>query len=298
MINQRFLAPCLAAMMAFSASAQVYISEIAVNVPGGDTGYEFWELRGTPGLSLAGYYLMSLEGQGTTGKGDINQFFDLGAYSLGANGYLVGVQNNTPYTIAPGATVVKETTQDGWGLAGNSIGYSTDSTTSSDMENSATGILLVRVASGGTAPSVTLDLDTDTDGLLDLPEGWTVVDSVGLLDSVSAAEADRAYGAITFRNGTVGTNMLGNVFTISTETATSLYVARKGETTGSTDADWLGAALTGSAGNFSILRSTEPGAVWVPISDFVLGGPPVPEPSTLALFGCAAALLFLRRKQA
>ncbi len=101
-------------MLASAANAQVWINEVLTNPNGSDSGAtsgnEYFELRGTPNLSLSGYYLLSLEGQGTTARGDINQFFDLGAYSIGANGYLFARQNFSLYTAtAPGATVVQNT---------------------------------------------------------------------------------------------------------------------------------------------------------------------------------------------
>ena len=90
----------------------VYINEVLPNPPGSDTGNEYFELRGTPNMSLAGYYLISVEGQGTAaaGKGDINQFFELGAFSLGANGYLFARQAGSLYTVTdPKATVIENT---------------------------------------------------------------------------------------------------------------------------------------------------------------------------------------------
>ena len=77
-----------------ASASEVYINEVLPNTPGSDTGNEYFELRGTPNLPLTGYYLISVEGQGTgtPGKGDINQFFDLSAFSLGANGYLFARQ--------------------------------------------------------------------------------------------------------------------------------------------------------------------------------------------------------------
>ena len=87
----------LLASVSLAAAGQVYINEVLPNPPGSDStassGNEFFELRGTPNMSLSGYYLLSLEGQGSTGRGDINQFFDLGAFSLGANGYLFARQH-------------------------------------------------------------------------------------------------------------------------------------------------------------------------------------------------------------
>ncbi len=117
------------AVLALAASitnaGPVWINEVLTNPNGSDstatTGNEHFELRGTPNMSLSGYYLLSIEGGGTTGRGDINQFFDLGSFSIGANGYLFARQNFSPYTAtAPGATVIQNTAGQGWGLNGAS----------------------------------------------------------------------------------------------------------------------------------------------------------------------------------
>jgi hypothetical protein len=267
-------------------------------------GVEYFELRGTPGMSLAGYYLLSLEGQGTTGRGDVNQYFDLGAYSIGANGYLLGLQFGSPYTpTAVGATVIQNSPSQGWGQAntavGSSVGHYSDGS-QLDLENSATTILLVNIGSGA-APALSTDLDADEgDGLLDLPAGWTVVDSVGLMDTTGTAPAatDMSYGAITLRLGAIGASGLGNIIQVP-GTGSNLYAARKGVSTGSTADDWFGAVLTGSGGSFTIgANSTEPFYSGKAIAEMVFGGPnpAVPEPSSLALLGLGGLALFLRRK--
>jgi hypothetical protein len=40
-----------------AANAQVYINEFLANPIGADGGNEYFELRGSPGFSLAGHYL-------------------------------------------------------------------------------------------------------------------------------------------------------------------------------------------------------------------------------------------------
>ena len=76
-----FLSVSLLAAVSTVSHAQVYINEVLANPPGADSnatrGLELFELRGTANMSLSGFYLLSLEGQGTTGRGDVNQFFDL-----------------------------------------------------------------------------------------------------------------------------------------------------------------------------------------------------------------------------
>ncbi len=267
--------------------AQVWISEVVPNTPGADTGNEYFELRGTPNLSLSNYYLISLEGQGTTGRGDINQFFDLGAFSLGANGYLFARQAGSKYSnVHPDATVMENTVGTGWGQVnggGSTVGHTADGP-QVDLENAATTILLVNIGAG-IVPTNTIDLDTNNDGVLDLPTGWTVVDSVGIMDgSAGAAATDFSYGAITFRapdtNGAyVGSCAYGNIINIPgplTTSAGTFYVGRKGESTGSTANDWIGAIVNGAAASplaFYFYSASDPAYTGMLLSDMIYGGP-------------------------
>ena len=63
---KRFLLPLVTGIaFATQIQGQVWINEMLANPPGSDStagvGLEYFELRGTPGLSLAGYYFISLE---------------------------------------------------------------------------------------------------------------------------------------------------------------------------------------------------------------------------------------------
>lgn len=298
----------ITALLTCGAGAQVYINEVLPNTPGSDTGNEHFELRGTPGLSLAGYYLLSLEGGGTTGRGDINQFFDLGSFSIGANGFLFAQQSGSPYTsTAPGATVIQNTAGTGWGLTGAStIGHSGDGT-QVDLENGTTTLLLINLG-GGVAPSLTQDMDSDNDGLLDpLPAGWSIVDSIGIIDGAATqAATDFSYGAITLRVGgaAAGSSMYGNIVDVPgvpPTTAGVFYVGRKGNSTGSTADDWFGAILSGSAGdplNITFSSASDPLFQGLKTPDMIFGGPnPVPEPGTLAILGlsCLGHVLFRKK---
>jgi len=305
------------AVLALAASItnaqQVWINEVLTNPNGSDstltpttTGNEHFELRGTPNMSLAGYSLLSIEGGGTTGRGDINQFFDLGSFSLGANGYLFARQNYSLYTAtAPGATVIQNAAGQGWGLNGAStVGHNHDGS-QVDLENGTTTMMLINRGSGA-APTLTLDLDTNDDGWLDpLPAGWSIVDSVGIIEgSATGGATDWSYGAVTLRvqGAAAGSSQYGNIVDIAgapPTTSGAMWVGRKGESTGSTPDDWFGAILTGSASdplNITFSSVNDPVIQGLKLPDMVFGGANIPEPGTLALLGLGGLAIFLRRK--
>ncbi len=301
----------LALVASLTNAQQVWINEVLTNPNGSDstatTGNEHFELRGTPNLSLLGYYLLSIEGGGTTGRGDINQFFDLGAFSIGANGYLFARQNSSLYTLtAPGAAVIQNTAGQGWGLNGAStVGHNHDGT-QVDLENGTTTMMLINIGAGS-APTVTLDLDANDDGFLDaLPTGWSIVDSVGIIEgSATGGATDFSYGAVTLRvQGAAAGNALSGVIVevpgAPPTTSGAMYVGRKGASTGSTADDWFGAILNGSASdplNITFAYASDPFYQGMKLPDMVFGGlNPVPEPGTLTLLGLGSLALFLRRK--
>ena len=268
-------------------SGVCWINEVLTNPNGSDstasTGNEHFELRGTPGMSLSGYYMLSVEGGNPAGstKGDINQFFDLGAFSIGENGYLFARQNLSLYTAtATGATVIQNTAGQGWGQTGSTVGYSGDGT-QVDLENGTTTIMLINIGSG-IAPELAMDLDADDDGVLDtLPDGWSIVDSVGIIDGADPqAATDRSYGAITLRVGgaAAGSSQYGNIVDVPgapTTTAGAFYVGRVGDSTGSTSADWFGAILNGTSGdplNITFASTSNPYYQGMKLPDMVLGG--------------------------
>ena len=306
------LAVLLFVSSAASAAGPVYINEVLTNPNGSDsttsTGNEHFELRGPPGTPLSGYYLLSIEGGGTTGRGDINQFFDLGAFSIGANGYLFARQNFSLYApTAAGATVLQNTAGQGWGLTTgpSTVGHSGDGT-QVDLENGTTTIMLINIGAGS-APAVTLDLDANDDGWLDaLPAGWSIVDSVGIIEgSATGGATDFSYGAITLRvqGAAAGSSKYGNIVEVPgapPTTAGAFYVGRRGESTGSTAGDWFGAILNGSASaplSITFASTSDPFYQGMVLPDMVFGGAnPIPEPGSLALLGLGGLALFLRRK--
>ena len=100
-----------------------------------------------------------------------------------------------------------------------------------------------------TAPAIGSDIDADDNGVPDGPvyAGWTILDSVGILDADGLG--DIAYGAINFRRNPAATAS-GVIVSISFNPD---YVGRTGNTTGSAASDWVASSsLGGTAPNWTL----------------------------------------------
>jgi hypothetical protein len=224
--------------------SQLLINEIFINPPdpAGDTGHEYLEFRGTPGATIPGdYYLVSIEGDG--GTGTVDQIFTLGGMTIGSNGYLVLRQAGNLYTVDPNSSVVTATGT-GWGT--------TFSNLVNDLENGSNTFMLIRSA---TAPVPSADVDATGDGVLDGDAtSWTIVDSIGIMDG---GLTDTAYATINFSATGAGVSG-GTIFNLTTFDTVGLdgftpdYLARLGNTTGQTAADWVASDALGTAPSFTI----------------------------------------------
>ena len=135
----------VAGLMGATAAGAVSLNEWVSNDIGTDD-QEFIELTGEPATSLDGYSVVLIEGEGTS-AGIMDRVIDLTGYSIGASGFFV---IGDPL-VSPDLEM--------------STGF---------IENGGNNIILVQdiQQSQGT------DIDTDNDGVEDLPIG-TVVDAVG-----------------------------------------------------------------------------------------------------------------------
>ncbi len=239
-----------------------YINEIYFDPPGsgGDLAYEYIELRGTPSMSLDDHYLIFLENENnvlnTGNPGTIDTMFDLSGESFGSNGFLTLRQQSTPFTVTPGTTdLVDAGINDGWGGINSTLNYhaAIDSGTGQPnlvIENSGFTAMLIHNSGGASfAPAIGQDLDLDNNGLdpagsddNDWNDHWTILDAIGIHSEFGEAQYGRLYAPINF-----GPEGPTNIEPGATYVAVGYeieYIARWGNSTGQTAADWHISNLT------------------------------------------------------
>ena len=265
----------------------MYINEIYLDPPGssGDLVYEYIELRGSSGASLADHYLIVLENEtnsATANPGQIEAVFDLGSLSspfLGSNGFLTLRQAGGNYsTFDPNSNNLQNTLSGfTWGSGDlSSVGFM-DEGNNGVLENSGgTFILLKNNGGASTAPTITspdlIDLDADNDNELDagsILDSWTILDSIGI-NGDPGEPAGFMYAPINFSLATPPGG--GNVPAGATFVDVGFeieYFGRWGNSTGSTAADWHIANLTndnasGFDGPTDFRQSAEPHGINTP----------------------------------
>ncbi len=263
------------AIVAAPAGAGLFINEVFWDAPTNpaDATHEYIELRGTPCLSLANHYLIFVEAENNEfnngGAGLIENIFNLNDFSLGANGYLALRQRSNPnavfadYTVHPKATDLRNTgATAGFGSgAGSTIGASNitnQGVANGQIENGGWTAMLIRNDGDPVtnAPTLNFDLDIGNDGL-DVStgrDGWTVLDSIGILAEGLESEFGRTYGKMNFLfdvsadipdfDPTAHIEPGTNYEAISWPELEAEYVGRWGNSTGSLPADWHLANVT------------------------------------------------------
>ncbi len=251
----------LAALLAAAGAANgaTRINEFFFNPSGTDNGFEFFELAGTPGQSLANTWLLIVEGDGS-GAGVIDQAFDLSSFSLGSNGLFLWRDAATVLNPAPDA-----------GTTINVADFNPD------IENGTNTWLLVTGFSGALGN----DLDTDNDGALDSSPWASVIEAVGYTDgaagdiqyaSLFGGNTAVAGGGIDIEAYAFGTNGVGYFLDIDgTSTVGGPYTIDNTET-----------IPGGVSGAFALT----PGSANT-----------IPSPGAMALLGLGA-LVGVRRRRA
>jgi hypothetical protein len=154
------------------------ISEVKFDPPGTDGNYEFVEVRGQPATTMSGYWLLAVEGDLESNRGQIDTVVDLSkcgasVCQLDQNGLLLLVADPTA-TVPPSGSA--------WRLSSEIA--------KGGLENGTVSLLLLR----GAAAAITgADWDSDDNGVLEIPGAVSVVDAVAWTDGDSG---DATYAAV------------------------------------------------------------------------------------------------------
>ncbi|HEX8772070.1 MAG TPA: tandem-95 repeat protein [Pyrinomonadaceae bacterium] len=232
-----------------TAPTAMYINEILFN-PDSSGQNEYIELRGTPSSAIpVGTYLVAVDGDAGN-LGDVTTYINLSGLTFGSNGFLVLLQNGNTYTTDAGATVVSSSgaVPANAGFKGLPGGIFQADGGADSLENDSVTFMLVQTSA---VPNLSDDIDTDNNGAADgaVYDGWSIRDSIGVLDGTNTG--DRAYGAFnySYNSGTNG-SATGTTVLVGFNV---VYVGRRGDTTGSAAADWVASSGPGGAApNFTL----------------------------------------------
>jgi hypothetical protein len=234
-LGKALLLVLLGSLQAYGAN--LWISEVLFEPPTDpQTTNEYVELRGTPNYLIpTNTYFVAIDGDADD-IGKIRNVFPIGGKRIGNNGFLVLLQKASLFSPDTNAIRLQNTGSEfGWGDdSTSSIGHNGTSGETNIRDATVTFLLL----ESPIFPDPGTIVDQNNDGTLDgTATNWTVLDSIGVLDS---SGADRSYGAITVRNSANTTNFpAGNVVRVAW---TAKYVGRNGHTTGSVSNDWVASA--------------------------------------------------------
>jgi hypothetical protein len=204
----------ICALLTASAFAQPHLSELFINPPGADQGMESVELAFPPGMPLAGWWFLTIEGDGATAPGTVDVRLDLSAFAAGSNGLLL-IRDSAAVLAPPPDPATSVVIFD----------------FNPDIENGANTYILGQ----GIPPTLGTDLDLDNDGTLDAPlAGFNVADAVAFQDGNNAGRE--------YADDVGGTN-LGAFLTPSVFTPAAIHRLRCAS--GAPGA-WVGGLTTGA----------------------------------------------------
>lgn len=224
-----------------------HISELLIDTTFGDEDVQaVVELRAEPLSTFESGTHLALVDEGGFDPGEIHTLFDLGGLSVGSNGFLTFLQADSPHQVHPASNVLRSQSNGFLGLPDGRFTSVDNNFTTPELNTD--GDLYPGVFGSSafilfhsTAPvEVGMDLDADDDGVLD-PDRistWTIHDAVSVHRFVGSGNV--AYSPILFAElGSLNEIELDGGDPIIVGTEGFGYVARVGESIGSTVDDWL-----------------------------------------------------------
>ena len=222
----------------------LFINELLIDPLFGDQdSQQAIEIRGVPNSVIdEGTYFVVVEEGSNTG-GEIQVIFDLSGLRIGSNGFLVLLSGDSPFTTAIGANTLRSSTPGFGGLPGDIF---SDVHTLSDRLDFIVGNNSYMLIQSDVAPPLGGDIDVDDDGIAEstgVISTWNILDSIAVHTSFIA---DQTYSQIVFKDEGLG---LDDDF-VSPEGAEIVltergfgYVARVGDSLGSTSNDWIASTV-------------------------------------------------------
>ncbi len=168
------------------------LNEFFINSPGADNPHEFIELTGTAGAAFGGFYVAVLDSDLGPQTGLDDFIIDIGTFLNGSNGLAVITAEDQPNVIDRG-----DVPGDGSPLS--NFGFWTPDATTRITNAALNGEVIANDSASYVLlyspnrqlPTGGFDFDWNNDGVLDLPTGAVIVDSIGVNDGGSG---DVIYG--------------------------------------------------------------------------------------------------------
>ena len=227
-----------AANVPTGAPAPARLNEVDVNPPTAtDAPWEYAEVKGVPGQTLIRTFFVSVDGDDAS-AGVAKMVVNLSGKVLDSNGLLVIKPPTGGHVLPAGAAVETRT------------GFT--------LENGSNSFLLIRSLNAIVENS---DLDTNDDGVLDLPANAFVVDGVGWSDG---GATDKVYGGVVLTQSGPAPSVPDAATRFANDDAyLSAAAWYNGDLTGAT-ADSLTYSATNRSANFPSGGALTPGAPNVP----------------------------------
>lgn len=149
------------------------LNEFKSNIPEDVHSLQYIELRGSENKIIENIYLVVIDGD-EDNEGLVDYVYNLDGVTVGSNGLII-IKNENEYNdvVSSETTIINEPLI---------ITYvDNDDFEDGLLEHDAVTYALIKSASA-IAIAIGDDLDTDNDGILDLPDGAEVIDAVGSLD--------------------------------------------------------------------------------------------------------------------
>lgn len=214
------------------------INEVLFNPPGTDTPNQYIEFRGTPNSVITpGTYFVAVDGEKAGNPGRIENVFDLSGVPVGGNGFLVLLQKGGPYRPSANSTILENAGSGaGWGSGSSSTIRHTGRNGATALGHASLTFFLIQTAN---PPYPGDDIDKDDDGTPDgaIFAGWTVLDSLGVLDADGLG--DCVYALVNFRRSTPPGNTAKALGVIVPIAFTPSYAGRCSNSNGATATNWV-----------------------------------------------------------